>query len=272
VSDDAAGLERLLLTDFGAGATAAEFDAVAVRALALMGAKDSVGRALGDAEFMRPVKKTCFHDTTWGVLPAELVLGVPEALDGAVAAGLLGRLTEGEESRFARWVKGTRGLAGDAGEGTVASAGDTVAQAARVVLVTALLARATSGEALEKEAMLGQLGWARLHGAHLRGAQLQKADLCKAQLQKADLGGAQLQGAILMGAQLQKTSLSWVNLVGVQAHKADLTGAKLRWATVGAEPDKDTEATNLIDVCAPAPCIRSLWSYHSVTRTDVGWG
>jgi hypothetical protein len=105
-----AGLERLLLTDLGAGATAAEFDAVAVRALALMGAKDSGGNAQGDAEFMRPVKDD------WGNMkPAKLVLGAPEALDGAIAAGLLERLTDttglaGKPSPFMRWwVEGAAG-------------------------------------------------------------------------------------------------------------------------------------------------------------------
>jgi hypothetical protein len=105
-----AELERLLLADFGAGATAAEFDAVAVRVLALMGAEDSGGRAPGDAEFMRPAKNI-FGDMG----PAELVLGGSEALDGAIAAGLLERLTDptgpaGKPSLFVRgWVDAPAG-------------------------------------------------------------------------------------------------------------------------------------------------------------------
>jgi uncharacterized protein YjbI with pentapeptide repeats len=352
VSNDAVGLERLLLTDFGEE-FGEEFDTVAVQALALMGAKDSFGRAPGDAEFMRPVMQP------WGAMDrAKLVLGEAEALDGAVAAGLLGRLTEGGEgSRFGRWVKGAApsgadtGDAGDAGEGAVASAGDTVAAAARVVLVTALLARATSGEAPEKVAMLKQLEGARLQkaylceaqlqkadfynaelqganlsnaqlqeanlcharlqkadlrdaqlqkailsmaklqeadlynaqlqgaklneaqlqGAKLAGAQLHKADLLSAQLQKANLYEAQFQKAVLRDAQLQKADLSEANLVGVRAFEANFTGARLQNAIVGAEPDQDTKATNFYEVCAPAPCIRSLRSYY-FGNTDVCWG
>jgi hypothetical protein len=274
-----------------------------------MGAKDSDGRAPGDAEFMRPVKNWRGDE-----VPAKLVLGTPGTLDGAVAAGLLGRLTEGgHDSRFSRWAIATgaapsgadTGDAGDAGEGAVASVGDAVAAAARVVLVTALLARATSGEVPEKGAMLEQLEGAQLQEANLYGAQLQKAILYKAQLQKAylryaklqgaelryaqlqeadlryaelqeanlpeaqlqkaDLRNAQLQEADLEEAQLQKTNLSKANLVGVRAEGADLTGAQLQHATVGAEPDKDTKVTSFTKVCAPAPRIRSLRSYHFVT-------
>jgi uncharacterized protein YjbI with pentapeptide repeats len=289
-----AELERLLLTDFGAGATAAELDAVAAQALALMGAKDSGGRAPGDAEFMRPVKINAK-----GILvPAELVLGVAEALDGAIAAGLLTRLTGGS---FRRWSRGAArsgantGEPGDAGEATVASAGDAAATAARVVLVTALLARATRCEAPEKKAMLHQLYGARLQRAHLhqaqlqgaqlpqarlqganlregqfqkadlRIAQLQGADLQQAQLQGAHLENAQLQGAKLEDAQLQKTNLPGANLVGVEAARADFTGARLQYACVGAEPDKDTNVTNFNEVCARAPYIRTLRSYHFAT-------
>jgi hypothetical protein len=261
VSNDAVRLQDLLLTDFGEGATAAEFDAVAVQALALMGS-------------------------------------VPEeALDG-----LLGRLTEGgSKSRFSRWMNGaarwrqdgTGRDVGDAGEETVASAGDTVAPEARVLLMTALLARVTSCEAPEKKkAMLGQLSGAQLQGAKLEEAQLQGvclfraefqgANLWRAQLQKAELedarlqgatlynaqlqeaklNNAKLQGANLVEAQLQKTNLVMANLVGVEAEGADLTGAKLWGATVGAELEKDTKATNFREVCAPARCIRSLRSQH----------
>jgi hypothetical protein len=171
----AAQLGRLLLTDFGEGAMAAEFDAVAVQALALMGAKDDKGRVPGDAEFMsvRPVKnksakKKKIQKRFAGRRPTELVFGASEALDGAVAAGLLERLTEGyDPTRFSRWVKGAvpsgadTGDAGDAGEGAIASAGDTVAGDARVLLVTLLLNRATiwatRGEAPESALMLQQL-------------------------------------------------------------------------------------------------------------------
>jgi hypothetical protein len=56
--------------------------------------------------------------------------------------------------------------------------------------------------------------------------------------------------------------------VGVQAPRADFTGARLQYACVGAELDKDTKATNFNEVCAFAPCIRSLRSCN-FGNTDV---
>ena len=155
-------LERLLMTDFGEGATAAEFDAVAAQALALMGAKDSHGRAFDDSDFMQHKDYQRSH----------LELGEAQALTGAIAAGLLNRLTQGyDESRFRRWACGSRvgvhrlraapsGTAAgddDAGEEAVAGAGSRAAAAGRapatrVVLVSVLLAHATSREVPELEA------------------------------------------------------------------------------------------------------------------------
>jgi uncharacterized protein YjbI with pentapeptide repeats len=231
-------LERLLMTDFGEGATAAEFDAVAAQALALMGAKDSHGRAFDDSDFMQHKDYQRSH----------LELGEAQALTGAIAAGLLNRLTQGyDESRFRRWACGSRvgvhrlraapsGTAAgddDAGEEAVAGAGSRAAAAGRapatrVVLVSVLLAHATSREAPELEAMLEQLHFARLEGVVLRKAQLPKARLDR------------------------------VNLAGAVAADANFAGAKLQCATVGGEPGKegwwDGRATVLRRVCAIAIC------------------
>ena len=53
--------------------------------------------------------------------------------------------------------------------------------------------------------------------------------------------------------------------MGVEAARADFTGARLQYACVGAEPDKDTNVTNFNEVCARAPYIRTLRSYHFAT-------
>jgi hypothetical protein len=274
-SDDqrAAELERLLLADLGEGATAAKFDAIAVQALAFMGAEDSGGRKAGDPDFMHPVKHP-----KWGVQAAELVLGKAEALDSAIAAGLLERLVvvddstyyASQESRFKCWAKGaasSRKDAGDAGGGAAASAGDTAAYAhpaARVVLMMALLTRVTSCAAPEKEAMLEQLLGARLAGAGLSGVPLQKAKLFRAQLQKADLTEAQLQKADLREAQLQEVRLRKAQLQEAKLEKAQLQDAKLYKAQL-QEADlrrAHFQKANFREVRTAAPCIRSSRRYN----------
>jgi hypothetical protein len=259
-------LEQLLLTDFGASPTAAEFDAVALQVLTLLDAKDDEGRRPDDPIFLR------WPDDDF---PCRFKLHKPELLAAAVAAGLFGRLVAlsvaadirgFDRSPFQQWATGHKPDHG-VGKSASATAADAPVAALRVTLVAALLLHKVEAGSAEpvveaRKTMLSQMSRSNLPGLHVPGANLrgvdlsyshlEKADLSETNLEDANISEARLEGARVSEASAQRIRLNDSYLQGADFRSSNLAGADLRSAMVGTEPGPGVKTTLFKHVCAAA--------------------